>query len=31
VERTICFMVNVYAKCESAAKRRLWEAIHDFK
>jgi exonuclease III len=31
MERQICFVVNVYAKCDLAAKRRLWEALRNFK
>jgi exonuclease III len=27
VERHICLVVNVYAKCDLVAKRRLWEAL----
>jgi exonuclease III len=31
MERQICFVVNVYAKCDLAAKRRLWEALRNYK
>ncbi|MCI39093.1 endonuclease/exonuclease/phosphatase family protein, partial [Trifolium medium] len=27
VKKTICYIVNVYAKCDHYAKRRLWETI----
>jgi hypothetical protein len=27
VVKKVCFVVNVYAKCELNAKRRLWESI----
>jgi hypothetical protein len=31
VERHICFVVNVYAKCDLVAKRSLWEALRSSK
>ncbi|PNX56749.1 cytochrome p450, partial [Trifolium pratense] len=27
VSKKVCFVVNVYAKCDSMAKRRLWELL----
>jgi hypothetical protein len=28
VHKKICFIVNVYSKCDIAGKRRLWETLH---